>query len=164
MTYLPQTLDNRRPARLRLPEVTPAVLRARDGRNIPGELQVVSMTGGLLSVPHPVNQGSEVKLIFMTGNGPVFGTAQMLPPITHSQQPFRFVSLSDSYLQRLESAIRGSLYQRSSEDWWIEKYRSAMAQSSPTAGRVSRRLVGALTFGLLSAASALYVLHLHLIR
>src|SRR6266849_6773710 len=51
---------NRRAPRFRLAETTPAVLQFQDSRLTPGELQVISRTGGLLSLSKPVDQGSVV--------------------------------------------------------------------------------------------------------
>ena len=93
MSNLPQSLTSRRPTRLCFSNTTPAVLRCADGRSVASKLQVVSVTGGLLSVPKPVNQGALVKLMFVTQTGPVLGSAEMLTPISYTQQPFRFVAL-----------------------------------------------------------------------
>ena len=43
--------------------------------------------------PRPINQGSQVKVMFSRSPGPVLGAAEMLSPLTTTQQPFRFVSL-----------------------------------------------------------------------
>ena len=92
MTYLVQPQANRRVPRFRLTDITPAVLQFQDGRRTPGELQVISRSGGLLFLSKPLDQGSVVKLMFQTHRGPVLGTAEMLIPVTCTQQPFRFVA------------------------------------------------------------------------
>jgi len=40
------------------------------------------VNGGLLSLPSPIDQGSQVKLMFLTHTGAVLGAAEMLSPVT----------------------------------------------------------------------------------
>jgi hypothetical protein len=164
MSNLPQTLDSRRPARLCFSNTTPAVLRCPDGQSVASKLQVVSITGGLLSLAKPVSRGSMVKVMFVTQSGPVLGAAEMLSPISYTQQPFRFVALPKETQNRLHVAIQSSLYQRGSEDWWIEKYRTAVKDVAPPRKRSSRILLTVLSLGLLAIGSTLCVLHFHLVR
>lgn len=107
MPYLPHS-PTRRPDRVRFAELTPVVLRFKDGRRESGNLQVVSITGGLLSVPHPITQGSIAKLMFLTSAGSVLALAEMLSPMSWDQQPFKFVSLHHDDACRLEAAIHSS--------------------------------------------------------
>jgi hypothetical protein len=81
MAYLPQPYPNCRAARVRLSDITPAVLRFPDGHRTPGKLEVISLTGGLLSLSAPLDRGSRVKLMFLTGTGTVLGAAEMLSPV-----------------------------------------------------------------------------------
>ncbi len=164
MSNLPQMLDARRPARLCFSSSTPAVVRCPDGQNISSQLQVISVTGGLLSVPKPVSRGSLVKLMFVTQSGPVLGSAEMLTPLNYTQQPFRFVALPPEIQNRLHVTIQSSLYQRTAEDWWIEKYRTAVQQAPPQRRGSSRILLTALSLGLLALGSTFCVLHFHLVR
>ena len=93
MTFLfPQQASGRAP-RTCFAETTPAVLRCQDGRRVPGKLQVISVTGGLLSLSKPLDQGSQVKLMFLTPRGAVLGAVQMLSPVSWNLQPFKFVGL-----------------------------------------------------------------------
>jgi hypothetical protein len=163
MSSLPQTRSDRRPPRVRLADITPAVLRMQDGGCTTSELQVVSLTGGLLSLPRPLHQGSRVKMMFLTEIGPVLGSAEMLTPITLTQQPFRFVSLRGDDQHRLQTTISSLLYPKSSEPDWIEKYRTAMSQSKPRRSRLSKMIVGALAAGAL-LTTALLVFHTHLFK
>lgn len=164
MGNLPQPLVPRRPARLCFSTTTPAVLRCPDGQSVSSKLQIVSVTGGLLSVTKPVSRGAMVKLMFVTQSGPVLGSAEMLTPISYTQQPFRFVALPRETQNRLHVAIQSSLYQRSAEDWWIEKYRTAVQQSPPRRRRRSRIFLSVLTLGLLALGSTLCALHFHWVR
>src|SRR5258708_9581536 len=87
----------RRSPRARLFGTIPVALRFADGRQGRGELKVVSLTGGLLSLQRPVDRGCRVKLMFLTQTGVVLGAAEMLSPDCWSLQPFRFLSLDESY-------------------------------------------------------------------
>lgn len=55
----------------------------------------------------------------------------MLDPITHSQQPFRFVSLDGGTLNRLQNTIREAVYPKATEDDWVRRYRSSIANPKP---------------------------------
>jgi hypothetical protein len=121
---LPQLHGAPRATRVHFTERTPAVLRFDDGRRIPGKLKVVSLTGGLLSVPHPVNTGSSAKLMFLTGAGMVLGSAEMLSPLSWSLQPFRFVALADEDQDRLKTVIQKSIDQNRTEHGQIERSRA----------------------------------------
>jgi len=128
---IPQTYRKQRAPRLSLEEMTPAVLRFPDGHRTAAKLKVLSVTGGLLSLGQPVDQGSCVKLMFVTRAGPVLGGAEMLSPVTNALQPFRFVSLPVEDQRRLGAVIRSSLGSASEQEW-IEKLRSARTQPSPS--------------------------------
>jgi len=154
MATLPQSRPPWRFPRARLEGRNPAVLRFADGQTTGANLRVISVTGGLLSLSEPVIQGSQVKLIFLTGAGAVLGSAEMLPPVSNGLQPFRFVSLAADDHQRLEALIGQRSSQNESEPAWMEKLRVASAQQN-----VSRRwrfkvaeVVGMLTLGLATAA------------
>lgn len=109
MPYLVSQQAFRRPERVRFSESVPAVLRLSDGNRASGRLKVVSITGGLLSLPRPLRQGIVGKLMFLTSSGSVFGSAEMLTPISWELQPFKFVALREDDHGRLNSAINASL-------------------------------------------------------
>jgi hypothetical protein len=164
MTSLPQLHEGRRPDRLRLAEHTPAVLRLQDGTCTTGDLQIVSLSGGLLGMSMPLRPSAPVKLLFVSGAGPILGTAEMLDPITRSQQPFRFVSLGVEDLCKLQTTIQSALYPRNDEDDWIQKYRAAISRVEPPQRNFSPIWWGAATLALLSTASALFLLHAHWLK
>jgi len=139
------------------------VLRFSNGQTAGAKLQVISLTGGLLSLPQPVVQGTQVKLIFLTGGGAVLGGAEMLRPVTSGLQPFRFVSLAADDHRRLGALIGQQSSQNESELAWIEKLRAASAQQrEPRRWRFKvAELVGMLMIGLATAA---YLLHLALLK
>jgi len=132
MAYLPQSQSApRRPDRVRFDENTPVVLRFSDGRRFSGQLQVVSVTGGLICLSRPFEPGSMVKLMFLTKSGSVLGQAQMLSPVAWDHQPFRFTALHDDDRYRLQTAIQSRLTQsqrqdeqRSREREQMEKFRA----------------------------------------
>ena len=164
MNTLPQLNPGVRPTRVRFAEATPAVLRFPDGRRATGQLQLISITGGLLSVPRPVDKGSQVKLMFLTDSGPVLGAAEMLSPLSWGQQPFRFLALEEGDRRILRSAIESSLEQRGREEEWIEKYRAALATTDSSPRSLFRMVLGALTLGLLCLGSMFYLLHVHRLK
>ncbi len=124
MPYLPQPRPSRRAPRTSFAESTPAVLRSRDGRRVPAKLQVISLSGGLLCLSKPLDQGSVVKLMFLTSSGSILGAAEMLSPISWHLQPFKFVRLYDDDQERLESAIQSSLDRNRRDRVRMERFRA----------------------------------------
>jgi hypothetical protein len=101
-----QAAPRRRPPRVQFTQTPPAVLRFQTGRRVRGKLQVVSVTGGLLNLSSPLDQGSRVKLMFLTDEGAVLGTAEMLPSLSPTLQPFRFVGIDEGDENRLRDVIQ----------------------------------------------------------
>lgn len=124
MTSLPQAQTPQRARRASFAEPTPAVLRFQDGRRAAGKLRTISVTGGLLCLSKPVDQGSQVKLMFLTNSGSVLGAAEMLRPISGTLQPFKFVGLYDDDRSRLQVAIQASLDQNRRGQAQMERYRA----------------------------------------
>ena len=98
-----------RSPRLNFVRRTTAVLRLPSGEQVQGTLQVISVTGGLLCLSSPLNQGSSLKLMFRAETGLVVGTAEMLIPISPTLQPFRFVAIDEDDRRRLSDAIQSSV-------------------------------------------------------
>lgn len=111
-----------RPARARFGETAPAILRLKNGRCVSGKLHVVSITGGLLRLSRPVDQGSHVKMKFVTHAGSVWGIAEMLRPGSGNFQPFRFLALPPDDHRTLQAAIQSFVDPRGPSR--IEKYRA----------------------------------------
>jgi hypothetical protein len=105
VTQIVQAKPGRRPQRLQLANSIPIVLRRQDGHRIPGKLQCVSVTGGLVVPASLLPPGSMVRLIFVTPKGPVTGKAEMLHPVSTAEQPFRFAAIPDSDQRRLRAVI-----------------------------------------------------------
>ncbi|HUO26282.1 MAG TPA: hypothetical protein VMU61_11500 [Candidatus Aquilonibacter sp.] len=163
MSSLPQLHQQWRPPRARLESNTPAVLRFPNGQRTWAKLQVISVTGGLLSVSQPVVQGSQVKVMFLTAGGTVLGGAEMLRPVSKALQPFRFVSIAADDQRRLGALILERSRPSKAEQDWIEKLRAASAQNAaPRPWRFKLAgAVGLLTVGLGTAA---YLLHFSLLK
>ena len=124
MSSFPQPHAKQRAPRAHLEGITSAVLRLSDGRCVLGNLQVISVTGGLLCLPRPVEQGSRAKLMFLTHTGSVFAVTEMLRPVSWDLQPFRFVTLCDDDQDRLQAAIRSTLERSRRAHEQIERHRA----------------------------------------
>jgi hypothetical protein len=158
MSSSPQSRPPWRCPRAHLDGNNPIVLRFPNGQRIGANLQVISVTGGLLSLSKSVDQGSRVRLMFLTEAGSVLGGAEMLPSVSDRLQPFRFISLPADD-QRRVGALIGEWSQNKSELAWIEKLRAASAQhNEPAFWRFKLAgAIGLLTIGLVIAAA--YLLH-----
>jgi hypothetical protein len=155
MDGLSQVHTQLRAPRVHLADLTPAVLRFQDGQRASAHLQVLSVNGGLLSVPGPIDQGSQVKLMFLTRTGAVLGAAEMLSPVTSTQQPFRFVALPVDDRRRLGAAIQ------SAEQKWMEKLREASSCENRPHRRYLRFAAGAVALGMLCLGGVFYFLQVH---
>ncbi len=118
-----------RSPRVRLEDAAPAILRAPGGLQQRGKIEVLSLNGGLLQMSSTFEQGSRLKLLFVTHTGPVLGAVEMLPPVSAERQPFRFVGIEKADHGRLRAAVHSHL--PAVQDAWIEKYRAATAKRTP---------------------------------
>src|SRR6476660_3075259 len=141
----------RRAPRIRTTERTPAVLRFQSGDCVTGRLEVFSSTGGLLCLSKPLIRGTRIKVMFLTQTGPVMGSAEMLTPVSWTEQPFRFVALAQSDQRRLQAITGCSLKPEmpkpvqidqdvDTEHQWIDKYRDAVSRNPPPRPLVKRML------------------------
>ncbi len=147
----------RRAPRIRTTERTPAVLRFQSGDCVTGRLEVFSSTGGLLCLSKPLIRGTRIKVMFLTQTGPVMGSAEMLTPVSWTEQPFRFVALASGDKRRLQ-AITGcsprvempipepTSRTFNPEPDWIDKYRAAVSRT-PSRRRLLERIIDAFTPG-----------------
>jgi hypothetical protein len=140
MNLLPQHAQQRA-ARIQLGEGIPAVLRSPEGGCNQASLKTISLTGGLLSVPEQLDEGSDQKVMFVTHAGSVLGTAKMLAPVNHHLQPFQFVSLHQSDQRKLGEAIRTCLEPDDSRTQWIEKYRTVAAEHAQRSKKRTKKIV-----------------------
>lgn len=126
----PQSRAVRRSPRVRLPCVTPVVLRSQDGSRKQGELKLVSLTGGLVYLPDPLDCHSRVKLKFVTPVGTIDGSVEMLKPVSADLQPFRFKALGGRGQRKLRATIQLHLGQNSVGEESIDKYRESLVRGT----------------------------------
>jgi hypothetical protein len=156
MADLPQVLVPRRATRVGLPNPTPAVLRCQDGSRVAGNLQVISVAGGMLRLSQPLDPNIRASLMFLSDGGPVLGKAEMLSPLSRTQQAFRFVALDQKNQRNLQLAIQSHLNQNSTEEQWIAKYRSALIHRPPPRREALKIVLGSVALGILVVVSAAY--------
>ncbi len=88
---------NRAP-RVKLAGTVLSLVRLENGRQTRGRLHMLSITGGLLNVAAPLDEGIKVELIFHVGESTVRSQARMLFPMWATRgylQPFEFSDLSE---------------------------------------------------------------------
>jgi hypothetical protein len=109
---------NRAP-RVKLAGTVLSLVRLENGRQTRGKLHQLSITGGLLHLDKPLDEGIKVELIFHVGESTVRTQARMLFPMWATQgylQPFEFADLDDEDrcnlrvdLQRLLDSAGGTV-------------------------------------------------------
>lgn len=107
----PPPRAKQRALRVQLPGMPQATIRFEDGQHPTARLQTISVTGGLLRVLKPFSPGAVVELMVWTHAGPVLGLAELLGPCSVAPiglQPFRFITMDGTDLQRLHVAIASS--------------------------------------------------------
>lgn len=162
MTPSYQLHADRRATRFRLAEITAAVLQFPDSQATRCELEVISRTGGLLSVSKAADAGSVATIMFRTHKGLVFANAEMLYPLSSHRQPFRFVELKESDKRTLQAAFQSELYRNTREEELIEEFRVAIANwDPPRPKRFLRSVLQAATLAAL-CSTVLYILAAHL--
>lgn len=163
MNALPQSPFQGRSPRLRLANATPAVLRFSDGRRSQADLHVVSLTGGLLSLPKPMASGALVTVMFLLQNGAVLGAAEMLRPTSWNSQPFRFLALGPNEQRRLRAAIQAKIGTDAGlDEAWIERYRANLSRRKEPKKRFFRAFFAAVALSILGLGSAAYLYGTHL--
>lgn len=91
---------------------------------------MVSLTGGLVCLPNPLDRRSHVKLKFLTDAGAIHGSAEMLPAVSWDLQPFRFVALGERDQRKLRAAIQVYLVQNGVGEESIDKYRGRLVRGT----------------------------------
>ena len=164
MADLPQAVASRRATRAHLANPTPAVLRFQDGSRLAGNLQIISVAGGLLSLSQPLDPNTRASLMFLTDGGPVLGKAEMLSPLSRTQQAFRFIALDQNNQRNLQLGIQSHLNQNLDEEQWIAKYRSALTHPVPPTKPALKIILGSVAFGILVVLSAAHFLNFELLK
>ena len=95
----------------------------------------------------------------------MLGMAEMLSPLSRTQQAFRFVALDQDIQSNLQLGIQSYSIQNSDEDRWIAKYRSALLHRAPPRRREALKIaLGSVAFGILVLVSAVHFLHFQLLK
>jgi hypothetical protein len=131
---------------------------------VAGNLQVISAGGGMLSLTRPLDPNTRASLMFLSDWGPVLGRAEMLSPLSPSQQAFRFVALDQKNRRNLQLGIQSHLNQDCAQDRWIEKYRSALLHRPPPRKATLKIVLRSVAFGMLVVAGVAYVFHFGLLK
>jgi len=80
-----------------------------NGRQLQGRLHQLSVSGGLLRLDQPLDEGIKVELVFHVGKSTVRSKARMLFPMWATQgclQPFRFADLSEQDSATLQGDLQ----------------------------------------------------------
>ena len=103
-----------RAPRVKLAGTVLVLARLENGRQTRGKLHQLSITGGLLHLEKPLDEGIKVEVIFHVGNCTVRAKARMLFPMWATQgwmQPFRFVNLPEASKDMLDTSLKSFLGQ-----------------------------------------------------
>lgn len=98
-----------RPPRVKLAGSVLVLLRLENGRHIRGKLHQVSITGGLLSMEQPLDEGIKVEVMFHIGSYTVRSKGAMLFPMWATKgclQPFRFVDFNEEDRGQLAATLQ----------------------------------------------------------
>jgi hypothetical protein len=85
------------------------MLRLENGRHIRAKLHQVSITGGLLHMEQPLDEGIKVEVMFHVGSYTVRSKGAMLFPMWATKgclQPFRFLDFGDEERGKLEATLQ----------------------------------------------------------
>lgn len=99
---------NRAP-RVKLAGAVLVLIRLENGRNVRGRLHQVSVTGGLLQLENPLDEGIKVEVKFHVASSTVQSKAAMLFPMWATQgclQPFEFLEFPEEDRAKFETDIQ----------------------------------------------------------
>jgi hypothetical protein len=98
-----------RAPRVKLAGTVLSLVRLENGRQTRGRLHQLSITGGLLHLETPLDEGIKVELIFHVGDSTVRSKARMLFPMWATQgylQPFEFADLGEEDRSNLQADLQ----------------------------------------------------------
>jgi hypothetical protein len=99
---------NRAP-RVKLAGTVLSLVCLQNGRQTRAKLHQLSITGGLLHLEKPLDEGIKVELIFHVGESTVRSQARMLFPMWATQgylQPFEFADLGEEDRSHLQTDLQ----------------------------------------------------------
>lgn len=94
-----------RPVRVKLGGTVLALVRLENGRQVQAKLHQISISGGLLHMEKPLDEGVEIEVIFHLCKTTVRSRARALFPMWATQgylQPFEFQNLSEKDRNQLQ--------------------------------------------------------------
>jgi hypothetical protein len=100
---------DKRPPRVKLAGTVLSIVVLENGREVRAKLHQLSVTGGLLHLQSPLDEGIKVEVVFRVGASTVRSKAVMLFPMWATQgclQPFEFADLAEDERQALASGVR----------------------------------------------------------
>lgn len=103
-----------RARRVKLAGAVLVLLRLENGRNVRGRLHQLSISGGLLHLEKPLDEGIKVEVIFHVRSTTVRNKARMLFPHWATQgclQPFEFCDLAEEERRKLQADLHTLLGQ-----------------------------------------------------
>jgi hypothetical protein len=86
-----------------------ALVRLENGRQVRARLHQLSVTGGLLHMEKPLDEGIKVEVMFHVGKCTVRSKAAMMFPMWATQgclQPFEFTDLEEENRCKLETDLK----------------------------------------------------------
>ena len=98
-----------RAPRVKLAGTVLSLVRLENGRQTRGRLHQLSITGGLLHLETPLDEGIKVEVIFHVGNSTVRSKARMLFPMWATKgylQPFEFSDLGEDDRSNLQADLQ----------------------------------------------------------
>jgi|SRR5579863_8728005 len=99
----------KRAPRVKLAGMVLSLVRLENGRETRGKLHQLSVTGGLLHLETPLDEGIKVEVIFHVANNTVRTKARMLFPLWATKgclQPFEFADLGEEDRRNLQADLQ----------------------------------------------------------
>jgi hypothetical protein len=99
----------RRGQRVKLAGTVLALIRLQNTRQIRARMHELSVSGGLLHLDNPLDEGIKVEILFHLGSCTVRNTAVMMFPMWATQgclQPFEFADLAEEDRGQLETQLQ----------------------------------------------------------
>jgi len=101
-----------RPVRVKLGGTVLALVRLENGRQVRAKLHQISVSGGLLHMEKPLDEGIPIEVIFHLCTTTVRSPARALFPMWATQgylQPFEFQNLAEKDRNQLQADLDGLL-------------------------------------------------------
>ena len=108
-TPSPNSYSPERAPRIKLSGSILAMLGLANGQHVRGTLHQLSVTGGLIQLPEPLDASAAVEIVFHLGSTTVRAKAAMLFPVWATQgclQPFRFTDMTQETRNKLGEDVK----------------------------------------------------------